>query len=163
MKKHEFGILILSAFLCGLGCRGGQGFDYSKVSFEGKYKVHKISISSKDLSGPVATTTMLLESGGKCSLIDWPLSSLAIVSPGGGRPKGVDQFQGTWTIKKNSEENQIELQVRQSTSQGYNILSLTIQELKPLQLRVNLDVGSEDDFMLLERIISESDSTNQKK
>jgi hypothetical protein len=163
MKKHILGIMVLSAFLFGLGCRGDQRFDYSMVSFEGMYKVNKTFVSSKDLLGPVATTSMVLDSGGKCSLIDWPLSSLAIVSPGGGRPKGVDQFQGTWTIKENSKKYQIELQVRQSTTQGQNILLLTIQNLNPLTLKTILDVGSEDDFMLLEKIMSVSDNTTKKK
>lgn len=113
-------------------------------------------IFSKEVFGPIASTSLLLESNGKCILTDWPLSSVVIIAPGGGRPKGVGQLQGEWMTKRNRGKYEIELQVRQSPSQSYNILVMTIQNFNPVELRCNIDVGSKDDFMLLEKIISGS-------
>ena len=116
----------------------------------GEYFVERISVATPNITKPAKTAKLILKNDKSFRVSSWPLTSLPIIVDDNSHLEGLFEGGGKWTA---------------STDVGGQIITLLFEARPPLvrefasvlkirdrgRLRVNINAGSEDDFMILVR------------
>jgi len=114
----------------------------------GAYAPTKVVVAISTVPRPTDSTSLFLNLDGSFATSDWPAWSLVPLN-GKVETSVLKSSGGTWKLLNS---NQVILQFSRSPILPLGaVLILKIRQGSNVQLKVSLNAGNEDDFMILER------------
>jgi hypothetical protein len=148
MRKNK--IIVYSGLLIFLQVAGCGPSHNSIVEIDGAYSVTCSVIAIKDTPGPTPNTSLLIDADGSFRAVEWPTWSLVPLT--GKEPRHLENVSGTWS---KISEARIEMQFPRSESIPHGaVLLVRIQNGNPISIKIPLNAGNEDDFMILQKVES---------
>lgn len=142
MKRIIFCILVgLTSFLAIAGCKPQS----TPLDIHGEFRVEKTVLAISKVPGPTSNTFLTFERDGTFSGKDWPAWSLVPLTGSG--TKNLPSVSGTW---KSLHAGTIEMQFTPAEILPSGaVLLVSIRKGDPLSIKVPLNPGNEDDFMIM--------------
>ncbi len=116
------------------------------VDIFGVYNVEKSIIAISDISGPTEDTRLVLNSDGSFLATLWPAWTLVPLT-GNTSIRLISEIQGPWSLQS---DGKVEFQFSSSEILPSGaVLLVSLRRDKKFKLKVPLNPGNKDDFMIL--------------
>lgn len=145
MKRLALCILVgLTGFLGIAGCKPHS----MPLDIHGEFRVEKTVLAIAKVPGPTENTFLTFERDGTFSGRDWPAWSLVPLT--GGRTQNLPSVSGRWKFIR-AETIEMQFNASDFFPSGA-VLLVSVRKGNPPSIKVPLNPGNEDDFMIMKNI-----------